>query len=559
MTGTTLGATDRTRATGARRPGWQVFLMAFLVIAAMAGSWAMTSPLESAPDEPAHTIHAAAVVRGEFVGAKSSVQRGASDVEVPAWAAQTTDLACFAFDPGIAANCQKPVTESDAERTATTSAGTYNPVYYAVVGLPSLVLDGKAALYAMRGTSLLWCSALLALGVVALAGLRARTWALGAFAVAVTPMVLFILGSVNPSALEISATVMLFCWLTRIAERRAPRVAPSHAAAVAVSGALLANTRSIALLWLLLVAVATLLDLRLLARLVRDRAVWIAAAVLAVAAIAGLAWTLGSNSLGPGIPYVGAGTSHLRGFVHMFALTFQNSDGYIGLFGWIDTPAPPSTVSLWGGLMLALTIGALVFGHGRRRRGVALLAVAMVLVPPVVQGFAVTEYGYIWQARYVLALLACMVIAAGVTLDRAFPTAFSNARVRWLFGLMLATLAVLHVHSSIWALKRYVVGAHLGWRAMVTEPQWQPPLGWPVWVGVLTLAVIVGGFLLMRAAAAPVAPLPIDGDGVVDDDRPLGTGTTTTTAASAEDDATADTAPTRIVTADGTAPGHEAR
>ncbi|OIH96958.1 DUF2142 domain-containing protein [Curtobacterium sp. MCBA15_001] len=550
MTGTTLGTTGQTGTTGARRPAWQVFLMAFLVIAAMAGSWAMTSPLESAPDEPAHTIHAAAVVRGEFVGAKSTVQPGASDVEVPAWAAQTSKLACFAFNPGIAANCQKPVTQSDAEQTATTSAGTYNPVYYAVVGLPSLVLDGKAALYAMRGVSLLWCSALLALAVVALSKLRARGWALGAFAVAVTPMVLFIVGSVNPSALEISATVMLFSWLTLIAERRAARVAPSHAAAVAVSGALLANTRSIALLWLLLVAVATLLDLRLLGRLVRIRAVWIAAAVLAVAAVAGLAWTLGSNSLGEGVPYVGTGTSHLRGFVHMFALTFQNSDGYIGLFGWIDTPLPPSTVSLWGGVILALTIGALVFGHGRRRFGVIVLAAAMLLVPPVVQGIAVTEYGYIWQARYVLAILACMVIAAGVALDHAFPHAFANTRVRWMLGLMLVTLAVLHVHSSIWALKRYVVGVHVGWRAMVTEPQWQPPLGWPVWVGVLTLAVIVGGLLVMRVAVAPVGPLPVDGprDATLDDDRQSRESASAAVRTERRsDDATADTAPTHTV------------
>ncbi len=486
------------------RPAWQVFVMAFLVLAALAGSWAVTSPLESAPDEPAHTIHAVAVVRGELIGDPSTQQRGASEVDVPKWAASSAQLACFMLNPTISANCQQPLPDSSETTSGLTSAGTYNPMYYAVVGLPSLVLEGKAALYAMRGVSVIWCCALLALAVVALSRLRSPGWPLAGFAVATTPMVLFLLGSVNPSALEIAATVMLFCWLALIAERRADRLPPSHAAAVAVAGAMLANTRSIALLWLLLVAVATLVDLSLLRRLVRNRSVWIAAAVIAVAAVAGLLWTLSSNSLGAGVPYVGAGTSHLRGFVHMLLITFQNGQGYIGLFGWIDTPLPATSIVLWGGAMLAFTVTGLVFGRGHRRWAVLVLSAAVVFVPPVVQGIAVTEAGYIWQARYILALVACMVIASGIAIGDAFPRSLANGRVRLLAVVLLVALAIMQVHASVWALKRYVVGDGFGWRTMLTTPQWQPPLGWPVWVGILAVGLIAGTTLVLRAAFTPV-------------------------------------------------------
>lgn len=505
MIETRTDSAQRHRPDG-RRPAWQVFVMAFLVLAALAGSWAVTSPLESAPDEPAHTIHAVAVVRGELTGAPSTLQRGATEVEVPAWAADLRLLTCFRENPSIGANCQRPLTESTSDATGLTSAGTYNPLYYAVVGLPSLALEGKTALYAMRGLSVAWCCALLALAVVALSRLRSPAWPLAAFAVAVTPMVLFILGSVNPSALEISATVMLFCWLTLIADRRPRRLPPSHAVAVAVSGALAANTRSIALLWVLLVVVATLADRTLLRRLVTLRAVWVAAGVVALAAVAGLLWTLQSNSLGPGVPYPGVGTSHLAGFVHMLLLTFENGQGYVGVFGWLDTPLPATPVVIWGGIILALAITALVFGRGRRRWSVVVLAAGVVLVPPVVQGIAVTQSGYIWQSRYLLALVACLVIASGVAIGHAFPRSLENARVRLLYVALLVALGIMQVHASVWALKRYVVSDAFGWRTMLTNPQWQPPLGWPVWVGVLAIGLIAGTLVLVRLAWAPPVP-----------------------------------------------------
>jgi hypothetical protein len=71
-------------------------------------------------------------------------------------------------------------------------AGRYHPVFYAVVGLPTLALDGVAALYGMRLVALLLC-----LLVLAAAFKAVRAWdeplVAGAVLCGLTPMVLALL------------------------------------------------------------------------------------------------------------------------------------------------------------------------------------------------------------------------------------------------------------------------------------------------------------------------------------------------------------------------------
>lgn len=490
--------------TGRSVTAWspvKVFVATFVAFMALSSAWIFASPLMSVPDEPAHTIHAAAVVRGELTGEPSDVQAGAADVDVPEYVADTAELACFAFNPSIPASCQEPVTDSTADQSATTSAGSYNPLYYAIVGLPSLVLQGEPALYAMRLVSAALSAALLSLAVVALVQMRLRAWTLGALAVSVTPMVLFIMGSVNPSSMEITSAIMLFSWLSLIARRHAEGIPAHRIVMVAVAAVILANTRSIGLLWLLLIVVATLANWQVVKALAALRAFWIGVVVIGIGAVAGLAWTLTSQSLSPGVPYVGAGSSFLSGFNRMIFITFENGQGYIGLFGWIDTPAPATTVILWSFAMLALIVAALVFGRGSSRVGTAVLAVAMVLVPPIVQGFAVTDYGYIWQARYILAILTCLVLAAGMALDEGLGVPTRRPQSARLMIIGIVVLGILHVHTFIWVLRRYVTGLQdgIGWRAMVTSPAWQPPLSWEFWTVFLVVAVAVSGTLLWKA------------------------------------------------------------
>lgn len=82
-----------------------------------------------------------------------------------------------------------------------TSAGNYNPVYYALTGLPSLATSGSAAVYGMRLVNSLLSCVFLALAFAALSQMRQRKWAMVATVVSVTPVVLFLNGAVNPNAL----------------------------------------------------------------------------------------------------------------------------------------------------------------------------------------------------------------------------------------------------------------------------------------------------------------------------------------------------------------------
>jgi len=82
-----------------------------------------------------------------------------------------------------------------------------------------------------------------------------------AAAIALTPAVLFLAGSVNPNALEIGATAALFMNLCAIFEQSASkiRIRTLNVVTGALSGVLLANTRPLALLWLALAALAAVL------------------------------------------------------------------------------------------------------------------------------------------------------------------------------------------------------------------------------------------------------------------------------------------------------------
>ena len=500
MNETTAGkrseAPSRTRPRGSVK----VFLLAFAVFCGLGGAWAVTNPLMSLPDEPAHTIHAAAVVRGEWTGVPTG-EGGWTRVEVPTYIAEAHELPCFAFQSGLSAQCQMLVTDDDSPRQVTTSAGSYDPVYYSFVGLPSLVLDGKAAYYGMRGFSVALVSAFLAMSVVALVQLRRRSFALIALAVAVTPKVLFLNGGINPNSLEITAAVMLFAWMTLLAQRhREDGVPPGRVAMVAVASVALANTRSISPLWVLIIVGACLLDLHLVKTLVKSRAFWVGVVAIGLGSAFCVGWNLWTSSLSVSTLSAGSGTSFSVASRTMAFLTFENLQGYVGIFGWQEVPAPFTTVSIWGAFMLAAVLGGWFFGRGRDKRAVVVLTLAFLLVPPILQGYAAEDYGYIWQARYLLAVVCPLVVAGGVALDTAFPEAFATSKARRLGVFVIVALGIMQFHTFVWNLQRYVLGMPDGWSRMFTDPEWLPPGGWYVWASVLLVSLVAGGVLLWAAA-----------------------------------------------------------
>lgn len=478
----------------------------FLILGTLTTLWALASPLMSVPDEPAHAIKAAAVARGQLSADAHGKQGDPAVVKVPAYFAELGAQTCTAFKPDLTAACAPQIDPANrAAATAATTAGNYNPFYYLLVGLPSRLLAGAPALYAMRIASGLMSAVFMTMAFVAATRLRRSEWPVVASVVALTPMVLFLSGSINPSSLEIVTTAAFFLNLCvvfdnfkSLAAVRAPMVA------VGISGAVLANTRALSLIWLAASFVAALIIFgwRPLAAVVRDK-LGIAMTVLTgLGCAAGLAWLVLADSfksLG-GTPST---TTPDQAFAMMLDRTFDYVNGYVGIVGWLDTPAPQGVQIFWHLALAAILLGGLTCRPVRARWAILLVLLAVIILPPILQSQVVEELGYIWQGRYLLALVVLLVTICGVALRsqsfRHSPTARSLGR--WILGAAVAA----HLYMFVYALRRFTVGLvpdHTNWTEM-WEPMWQPPLTWQVLAALYLVTLCFGAVLVYRHLFKP--------------------------------------------------------
>ena len=278
-----------------------------------------------------------------------------------------------------------------------------------------------------------------------------------------------------------------------------------RAAIAVVSVGLLVNTRSISLLWLLLVLIAALVLARrdVLIGLIRRPAVWAMLGLSAVISLVALNWYLHPPQGGDQAAVVSVSMG--AAFTAMLSHTFEYSSAYVGIFGWLDAPSPPFSLIVWTVAIVVLTIGALVWGSGRARWIAAGFGAALVLVPPVTQALIAPQLGIIWQGRYMLAVFLCFLAACGLAIGSTFEERELPSRVKTVLVVALALLSLGHVASFVWTLRRYVVGAKGFIQDMLTHPAWQPPLGW-IALTVLLAVWSVGASVLVyrRVTAVPV-------------------------------------------------------
>jgi hypothetical protein len=490
---------------------WLVFLIAFLSIFGLGAIWAFATPLMGVPDEPAHVIRAAAVVRGDFVPRQSAVDPYMSDVDVPEWAAESHALTCFAFDPNIPASCQPAVEDDDSTTLARTSAGINSPLYYAIVGLPSLVLDGAAAFYAMRLVNAALTGLLIAAAFMGLSQLPRSRWSYLALAAGMTPMALFLTGAINPNSIEFSSAAALFATMLALVRTPSPGgLLWERGAIVVTSAALLVNTRSISLLWLVVVVALALLAAKreVLVALSRRPTTWIVLGVSALVSLLALLWfTRPQPQIIPeDVPvYPLIGGSFALGAQVMLDRTLEFASGWVGLFGWIDTPPPSVALLIWCTVIVGLTVAAVLFGTGMTRIVTVLLLLAAIGIPVVVQGVLLADYGIIWQGRYMLAIYLCLMISVGMTLDEASIALPSTVRRR-LILFVIAALAAGQFVTFLWVLRRYVVGGGT-WTQMVLQPAWQPPLTW-IGLAILFIGVVAASAYALARVTIPAARAP---------------------------------------------------
>ncbi|WP_394771449.1 DUF2142 domain-containing protein [Lacisediminihabitans sp.] len=496
-----------------RTPGqWQsprsVFFLCLLFFSLIATAWSLATPISGGPDEPAHIIKAASVVRGEFNG--PTAPDGKQIVHVPAYVGYTSVQTCFAYRVNVVPTCSGQLA-GDPWKTvlAETSAGRYNPTYYLLVGWPTLIVHDASAIIWVRVVSGILSSVFLALTLSLISSWRRRLLPTIGFAAAVTPMVFFINGVVNPSSLETTATQAAFTGVLSIVLFPARRLLAHRAAIVIVSACVAANMRGISPLW---VAIAVLTPFLLVPRtrilvFARMRAVRVAVVTIAAGTGAAVIWTLFSNSLGAGLTPTtnlesvnGTGASPLRGFALVFAGTFDYARGIVGRFGWEDTSSPSAVYFLWSLLAGGLLLAALVTLRGRPLTLAIVLLGLTILTPALLQGIYITKGGVVWQGRYTLPIFTCLMVGVATVLAARFSRA-DPAIGRRLVYLVLPLWAGGNLASFAYTLKRYGVGLDGdSWKKLLLDPNWVPPGGTILLLGLATVSLILAAVFLMRFA-----------------------------------------------------------
>ncbi|KRC52232.1 hypothetical protein ASE16_04125 [Leifsonia sp. Root227] len=515
-------STPQEQSTSERPRVWRAFLVVWVLLSALCASWAVATPIGASPDEPAHIVKAASVARGQFIGTPSA---DGHRVTVPAYVARTQDDTCFAFHQERPAACGlAPLTDPGALTTSYTTAGLYNPVYYLLVGWPTLLLHDTSGIYAMRIVSGIVTALFAALAFAVLWGLRRRAIPVLGFAVAVTPMLLFLGGSVNPNGVEATATLAVFAGILAVVLDPDRSRLLSRAMIVLASGAVAVNTRGLSPLWVLLAILIpfVLVPWRTVLALLRKPAVIAAAVGVVLATIAALAWTVGTNSLHNAVDnpdqtpqsFIGVGTNPLSGFFITLVRTAEYGHGLIGIFGWLDTPAPPEVYFIWAAMIGIVLVAALVLLRSRMLVFAWVLFGAFILLPPVIQAAYITGGGVIWQGRYNMPLFLCLIVGLAVVLATRIPADWATATWRRFAWLVVIVLAFGQLYAFENTLRRYSVTPIGSLKQFLFgTPPWAPPGGNLLSLLVFAALVVVACWLALRAvrrvgdADKPVTPV----------------------------------------------------
>lgn len=487
---------------------WGAWLLAFLAFFLLTSAWSLATPLFGSPDEPSHVFRAAAVVRGEILPSDTEGSEGAfGRVHVPSSYYDTVRIGgtsgetdtpghtpCFAHDVTVTADCQVVAEADDTLVAAGSGAARYNPVYYALVGWPSLIWSSTVGLFAMRIMSAAICSALLASALLSAAWGRGGRLVVAGVLAAATPAVIFLGGVVNPNALEICAAISL--WVAGLRLVTDPgRQTGTLLRRVGIAGSLMVLTRSLSPFWLVAIVLTCVLLARkdALVPVLKRWDTWLWAPLLAVCAAAGAAWTLYSGAAEipvkrpSELSYLGAVGAELRQIGNRLVQS-------IGFFGWNDTPSPPLAIAAAALLIGALVVTALALA--RLRDSIVLF---VLLIVSVFGGFFIeaTQYnklGLFWQSRYGMPVTVGVVLVAAVVLAMRATRAGSPSVVdsRRLSVVAAFLFVAAQVPSFLHVLIRYQTGLHGGLNPLVGE--WHPEAGSAVVVGVMaagTLAIAV--------------------------------------------------------------------
>ncbi len=491
--------------------GWttrtlSLFVWPLIGVGLAIGAWSIATPLGMGPDEPTHSIQAAAVVRGQFDGPQAQVHWGVVPigheglVRIPTWVVNVPRM-------GVPVCAERRTAEPTCvmvgvppggvpgRATATFLTATQfsknPPLYYLIVGTPTLLASGTGALYAMRYTGAVLDFLLIALGLFLLARYHPRRLTLFGSMVALSPMVLYVSSVVGSSGLETAAAFAAWCaGLCVVARDDTPRML---VVLTSLSFVVLILSRPLSpiIAGVIVVVLATSIGWPRTRALLLQRScrpIWVS--IVAATAAAGIFLAI------VGIPSVlGAG---VRPRVSLFAaveLTLRNTGhrlrDLVGDLVWGRVYTPTWVVVVWVLVLGGLFVWGLVASRGFRR-ALPLLVFAIIAMPVVFESPQMNTVGPYWQGRYWLPLAVGLPLVAAAVQPRRAPQrsewALSpSARFTGL-GIIGAVLIGAQV-ASFWAALHYYED--------VATVRWTPPGGTALVLGMFAAGqLLIWGFVL---------------------------------------------------------------
>jgi hypothetical protein len=438
----------------------------FFAMLALVLTWAVAIPRFASPDEPAHIYKAYATAHGQLLGkAVAGLPANYREFDGPD-ALGPPNLNCYNGQPDVPAACATVVSPQ-----LISSAARYPPWYYGLVGVPVAASGFADRVWPYRLVAALLCVVLLAAAMVVVK--RSTRRDLTALQLAVlTPMALFLMGSVNPNAIEIAGFVLVWACLVRVVSeqvlsRRLLIVASIVAAAIVLM-------RPLAFVWLCGVVVVVFVVASPERR--RDffsRRVWPWAAIpTVVALVASWLWSLYSK-----IEVKDPRVSSTLGVGGVLRKSIDNWPDYlrqsVGVLGWLDTILPRFVYIAW---YAALILVAVIFLREASRRSlwaaVCLVAIWLAL-PLAINVFTNSRAGLTYQGRYTLPLFAGLAFLP-MTNYRS-PWREKRDPQWWLVAAVVMLVCVAEVGAFWQMLRRFAVGAD-GKIVLTGKLGWEPPV-----------------------------------------------------------------------------------
>lgn len=441
---------------------WSRLGVVFCLFALIGILWATFVPMGGYNDEWTHARYAAAVVRGEFPVTRCDAKPfkcgdvtcdGRCWISVPKSIAEIRGFLYLAFNPQLPDSAIADTPSGESGNTwVRNSAANYPPLYYLLVGWPTLFLNGAAAWYAMRIVSALLCALFMTLIFAGLSSVM--PWgATFLMLIWITPVTVTFFGAINPQGIEILSTGALAALIFPIGFSKKPSFSVLLAASIVLAVSVNIRTPTIiwnfivVLMWLLLLNLDTIKSIFSLKR-------WWIPFLIAIGGVTfSTVWTLSTSHLVSvlGTPDPEMGFRGLLKTMAESAFVFYVPQ-MIGDWGWGDNFIPPLVHIIVSVLFAAVLIYSIILGSWKSRLALLLCLFSIPVTSIVIQYHLLRQAGMMWAGRYNLPLWVAIGVLSTMIIM------LSRPRHLWWAAVGLVEFGVLASTSALMAAWRYGTG-----------------------------------------------------------------------------------------------------